>query len=554
MDKVTELKDKGNAALQSNNCDEAIQCYTEAISLDSKNHVLFSNRSAAYAKAGSYQKALEDAEKTVQLKPDWAKGYSRKGSALAYLGRFEESVKAYEEGLKYDPNNAQMKEGLAEVQAQMMGQFTDDPMASFKSPFKSPDIFIKLRNDPRTAEMLNDPDCLKLINSLQTNPNALSDRFNDPRMITILSVLLGLNLSAENDDTSPMDVDPPNRSTPPPTKSTPTPPPPTEDPSLTPQQKQAQEQKELGNAAYKKKDFEKALEHYNKAVELDPCEITYLNNIAAVYFEQKDYKRCIEQCEKAVEVGRENRADYKLIAKAFSRIGNCYRKLEDWKQAKVFYEKSMSEHRTPEVKTVISQLETKIKEEERRAYIDPAKAEEAKEKGNDLFKKGDYAEAVKYYTEAIRRNPDDPKYYSNRAACYTKLAAFDLGLKDCDECVKLDPKFIKGWIRKGKILQGMQQQSKAITAYQKALEIDPNNQEALEGYRSCSVAANSNPEEVRKRAMGDPEVQAILRDPAMRLILEQMQSDPKALQDHLKNPEIAAKIQKLLESGLIAIH
>lgn len=29
--------------------------------------------------------------------------------------------------------------------------------------------------------------------------------------------------------------------------------------------------------------------------------------------------------------------------------------------------------------------------------------------------------------------------------------------------------------------------------------------------------------------MADPEVQAILRDPAMRLILEQMQNDPKAL-------------------------
>lgn len=48
----------------------------------------------------------------------------------------------------------------------------------------------------------------------------------------------------------------------------------------------------------------------------------------AVYFEQKDYKTCIEQCEKAVDVGRENRADFKLIAKAFSRIGNAYKKLE----------------------------------------------------------------------------------------------------------------------------------------------------------------------------------------------------------------------------------
>lgn len=48
----------------------------------------------------------------------------------------------------------------------------------------------------------------------------------------------------------------------------------------------------------------------------------------------------------------------------------------------------MSEHRTPEVKTIISELDKKIKEEELKAYIDPAKAEEAKEKGNELFNKG----------------------------------------------------------------------------------------------------------------------------------------------------------------------
>lgn len=333
----------------------------------------------------------------------------------------------------------------------------------------------------------------------------------------------------------PMEVDPPspeppkaNREPTPPTSKKTSPP---EDDNLPENKKFAKREKDAGNAAYKLKDFETALEHYNKAIEHDPTDITFYSNIAAVYFEKKDYRKCVTECERAIEVGRENRADYKLIAKSFTRMGNSYKKLGEWKQAKVNFEKSLSEHRTPEVKTLLSQVEAVIKEEERRAFIDPTKAEEEKELGNEFFKKGDFSTAVKHYSEAIARNPDDPKLYSNRAACYTKLAAFDLGLKDCDMCTKLDEKFIKGWIRKGKILQGMQQPSKALSAYQKAMEIDPTNAEALEGYRACATAVHSNPEEVWKKAMNDPEVQQILKDPAMRLILEQMQADPKAVQE-----------------------
>jgi len=127
-----------------------------------------------------------------------------------------------------------------------------------------------------------------------------------------------------------------------------------------------------------------------------------------------------------------------------------------------------------------------------------------------------------------------------------------MALKDCDECIKLDPTFIKGYLRKGATLLALKQQKKAGEVYQKALEIDSNCQEAIEGYRKSSVMGG-DPEEVRQRAMQDPEVQQILGDPAMQLILQQMQKDPKALNEHLKNPEVAKKIEKLFEMGLIGV-
>jgi len=308
-----------------------------------------------------------------------------------------------------------------------------------------------------------------------------------------------------------------------------------------------------GNKAYQKKAFDKATQLYNQAIELEPTEITYYTNLAAVHFEQKDYAKCVEICEKAIDVGRENRADFKLIAKALARKGNACKKLGNLEEAKKSYEKALTEHRTPEYRTALSETESLLKKKAEEAYIDPAISETEKQAGNELFKKGDFGGAVKRYSEAVRRNPSDAKIYSNRAACYTKLMSFDLALQDCDKAIELEPTFVKAYLRKAKVLQGMSQPSKAIAAYEKVLEMDPNCTEAVEGYKNCSIQSHNDPEETRKRAMKDPEVQAILADPAMRMILEQMQTDPQAIGEHLKNPEIAAKFMKLRESGLISV-
>ncbi|XP_071657602.1 stress-induced-phosphoprotein 1 isoform X1 [Patagioenas fasciata] len=538
MEEAQDLKERGNRALAAGDFGGAVRHYSAAIALDPNNHLLFSNRSAAHARAGDYGKALADAERTLELRPDWAKGYSRKAAALEFLQRFEEAKAAYEEGLRHEPGNQQLQDGLRGVEARLAER-------KLLNPFSAPDLLARLEGDPKTRALLGDPEFRQLLEELRTRPAALATKLQDPRVMTALSVLLGVDLSGgDEEEEAPSPPPPPPPAQPPPAQE------------LPENKKEAQQQKELGNAAYKRRDFEAALAHYTRAQELDPSNMTYVTNQAAVYFETGEYERCRELCERAIELGRENREDYRQIAKAYARIGNSFLRQERYKEAVNYYNKSLAEHRTPEVLKKCQQAEKTLKEQERLAYIDPQLALEEKNKGNECFQRGEYPQALRHYSEAIRRNPHEARLYSNRAACYTKLMEFPLALKDCEECIRLEPSFIKGYTRKAAVLEALRDFSKAMDVYQRALDLDPNCKEAAEGQRRCLRGLSQrqdSPEDVKRRAMADPEVQQIMGDPAMRLILEQMQKDPQALSEHLKNPLIAQKIQKLMDVGLIAI-
>jgi stress-induced-phosphoprotein 1 len=77
MSSAEELKALGNKAFSSGDFKTAVEKFSEAIDLDPSNHVLYSNRSASFASLRNYDQALDDANKTVELKSDWPKvGYS----------------------------------------------------------------------------------------------------------------------------------------------------------------------------------------------------------------------------------------------------------------------------------------------------------------------------------------------------------------------------------------------------------------------------------------------------------------------------------------------
>ena len=78
--------------------DAAISAYSAALNLDPSNHVLYSNRSAVYAKLDKFEDSLKDAEECIKVNPNFIKGYSRKGLALTKLGKLPEAYQAYNIG------------------------------------------------------------------------------------------------------------------------------------------------------------------------------------------------------------------------------------------------------------------------------------------------------------------------------------------------------------------------------------------------------------------------------------------------------------------------
>ena len=60
------------------------------------------------------------------MKPDWAKGWGRKGAAFHGQGNLVEAKDAYDEALKLEPTNAQAKSGLEAVERAIQAEADED--------------------------------------------------------------------------------------------------------------------------------------------------------------------------------------------------------------------------------------------------------------------------------------------------------------------------------------------------------------------------------------------------------------------------------------------
>jgi len=84
-----QKKEEGNQLYLAKNYREALQSYNEAISLCPGCPAFYGNRAACHMMLGQFVQALEDARTSVQLDPNFVKGYVRVAKCCVALGELQ---------------------------------------------------------------------------------------------------------------------------------------------------------------------------------------------------------------------------------------------------------------------------------------------------------------------------------------------------------------------------------------------------------------------------------------------------------------------------------
>ncbi|XP_038052100.1 sperm-associated antigen 1-like [Patiria miniata] len=112
-----------------------------------------------------------------------------------------------------------------------------------------------------------------------------------------------------------------------------------------------------------------------------------------------------------------------------------------------------------------------------------------KDSGNELFKAGQYGNAMEKYSLAIKKIlPDKESFtaalaslYNNRSACNSKTGHLKETIEDCDAALEIQPYSAKALVRRGAAYDALEKYRHAYVDYQTAMKVDAANQLAQSG-------------------------------------------------------------------------
>ncbi len=353
LETAERLKGYGNSAMQKKKYEKAKNYYTKALEVlpsGPTSHVYFSNRAAALLSMRNFNEAVWDAERSLSLKPDYAKAHARLGLAHFLLENYSDAVDSYTLAVQYDPSNKTSESYLEKSKKKLAALKTsqkhkeneqEEREMNENNKFESHGMVERSRN-----QFTGEP--IKRIQSKNRyevasfepseNRNVRGDPPPESRMTNRQPTL---SSSSRLDKYSPQRVtrnkdeemlrkdDPPDFAI---TL--------TSDSSSkhTDDQSEADRLKGLGNKAMARKDYEEAVQFYSRSLRLAPAgpssHVYFSNRAAALCYLQR-YEEAELDAERSLALNPE-------YGKAHARLGLSRYFLKDYYGAVEAYESALN--------------------------------------------------------------------------------------------------------------------------------------------------------------------------------------------------------------------
>lgn len=93
---------------------------------------------------------------------------------MELLDRFDEAIVTYNDGLKVDPSNQQLNDALKNCKENFRQPSFNLGGGAGGNPFADPKMFAALAANPKTRDLIADPEVQALLMGLQKNPNDIA--------------------------------------------------------------------------------------------------------------------------------------------------------------------------------------------------------------------------------------------------------------------------------------------------------------------------------------------------------------------------------------------
>ncbi|CAN4106401.1 unnamed protein product [Withania somnifera] len=116
---VASARTKGNELFKAGRYTDASAAYGEGLDHDPHNSVLLCNRAACRSKLGQFEKALEDCNTALTIRPSFTKARLRKADCYSKMGKWEACIQECETLMKETPENEDVVQMIKDAKQQL---------------------------------------------------------------------------------------------------------------------------------------------------------------------------------------------------------------------------------------------------------------------------------------------------------------------------------------------------------------------------------------------------------------------------------------------------